>query len=94
MSRKVSLLLNKLSALEPNSLEFIELTKQVVSAHKEVVKQREERELAKALEPPKPKEKKVVLCSKCKEDVDKKVEPEVKEEVKEVKAKKTKKVSK
>lgn len=99
MSRKLGLLLNKLASLEASSPEFVELSKQVVSVHKEAIKQKEEKELAKALEPPKPKVKKVVLCDKCKSEV----EPEVKEEHKheafvepvvEAKPKKVKKSSK
>lgn len=92
MSRKLGLLLNKLSSLDVTSPEFVELTKQIVSTHKEAVKQKEERELAKALEPPKPKVKKVVLCDKCKDEV---VDTEPKVEPKEVeKPKKNKKVNK
>lgn len=93
MSRKVSLLLNKLASLDASSPEFVDLTKQIVSAHKEVVKQKEERELAKALEPPKPKEKKVVLCSKCGDEVKEGPKPDVVIDVVEVKPKKVKKAS-
>jgi uncharacterized protein YlaI len=71
MNRKVNALLNQLASADPNTPDFLDLSKQLASAVK--VMQKEKSEKKNMPKTPKPKPVKTMLCLDCTDLLQKKL---------------------